>query len=131
MIDGPTFLVATQTVTIVIMNFHIETARPLCGDLSYPTHAYYAEAFTGNLTTNHKTGRPVTPLAGAYHAFTLARTTRRAQHQEHGNFGRSIGQDIGGIGDDNTFVPGCFQVTVINANGEIRDRFDTLRKSSD
>ena len=113
------------------MHFHVEAAGASGHHPADPAHADDAEPFAGDLGADHERRAPMGPLAAAHQAVALAGAAGRAQQQQHGDFGRRVGQHVRRVGDDDAARLQGRQVAMIDADRMIGDDFEPIRQPGD
>jgi hypothetical protein len=101
-VDGPFLKCWVDPSPVVVMDFHVEGPGSSGNDLTDPAIADNAKPLAGHLDANHKTGAPVAPLFRANQTLSLAGPAGRPEHQQDGEFRRGSGEDIWGVGHDQT-----------------------------
>src|SRR3546814_527357 len=84
-----------KLVAIMIMNSHIEAARPF-GDCAPDTaHAQNAQPAAPYLAPDQLTRAPALPCPAAYKVYTLDNASCRTQHKQPGGIGAGLVQHVG------------------------------------
>jgi hypothetical protein len=83
---------------------------------AYSAHPDDTQPRTADLFADHEGGRPAVPSARAHDPVSFSSAAGGAQHQEHSDFGRRVGEDIWRVSHVDPTRSKRRQVAVIETN---------------
>jgi len=116
---------------VVIVDFHVEAARPFRHRPADAPHAEDAETLARDFEPQGVGGRPGAPALLAHHALAPIGAARRAQEQQHGEIGSGVGEDLGRVGDGKAALQRRRHLDMVIAHREGGDDAHALGQAGD
>ena len=111
----------------MVVDVHVEAARPPGEGLADPAHAEDPEALAGDVDAEHEHRVPPVPAAAPHESVALRSPPGRREDAEHRGVRGRVGKDVGGVRDHDPDAPGGRDVDVLESDREGRDDPDRAR----
>ncbi|MNE24260.1 hypothetical protein D3C80_1175450 [compost metagenome] len=115
----------------MIVDLHAEGLGAARQGLADAAHADDAQPLAPQLSPAHPGRGPALELARRDNVGALDDAATDRQDQGHGQVRRVLGQDAGGVGDDDTPAHGGVDIDMVHAGPEVGDHFQLLARPGD